>query len=117
MEDDSGSFECRAENEAGTDSRFYQVTILVPPTVTSRDKITRRLVGPGSTVEIECGMTGYPEPRLTWQWNGKPLVTNTATGTGKQDGTVSNLGIQIVQQSPEQSNLIIRDMNSELQGK
>lgn len=27
-EEDSGSFECRAENEVGTDSRFYQVTIL-----------------------------------------------------------------------------------------
>lgn len=93
----------------------------VPPTVTSRDKITRRLVGPGSTVEIECGMTGYPEPRLTWQWNGKPLITTTGStttsGVGKQDGTVSNLGIQIVQHSPEQSNLIIRDMNSALQGK
>ncbi|KAA0186981.1 Hemicentin 1, partial [Fasciolopsis buskii] len=120
LEEDSGSFECRAENEAGSDSRFYQVTILVPPTVTSRDKITRRLVGPGSTVEIECGMTGYPEPRLTWQWNGKPLITTTGStttsGVGKQDGTVSNLGIQIVQHSPEQSNLIIRDMNSALQG-
>ncbi|VDP65418.1 unnamed protein product [Echinostoma caproni] len=112
VEDDSGSFECRAENEAGTDSRFYQVTILVPPTVTTRDKITRRLVGAGHTVEIECGMTGYPEPRLTWQWNGKPLTT---TGIGK-DGAASNLGIQVVQHGPEQSNLIIRDMNSALQG-
>lgn len=27
-EEDSGSYECRAENEVGTDSRFYQVTIL-----------------------------------------------------------------------------------------
>lgn len=27
-EEDSGSYECRAENEVGSDSRFYQVTVL-----------------------------------------------------------------------------------------
>lgn len=27
-EEETGSYECRAENEAGFDSRFYQVTVL-----------------------------------------------------------------------------------------
>ncbi|CAL8103250.1 unnamed protein product [Calicophoron daubneyi] len=111
-EEDSGSYECRAENEAGFDSRFYQVTVLVPPTVTNRAEETRHLAKPGERVELICGMTGYPEPTLTWMWNKKPLnVKDTLEG-----GAASNLGIELMRKGPEETDLLIHEMNPLLQG-
>ncbi|CAH8874719.1 unnamed protein product [Trichobilharzia szidati] len=111
-EDDSGSYECRAENVAGSDSRFYQVTVLIPPEVTTIGTSTRRLVQPGHKLELECGMTGYPEPKLTWYWNGKPL-----SGKDDQQETIaSSLGMQIININPERKDLYIQEMSTALQG-
>ncbi|GAA55160.1 hemicentin-1 [Clonorchis sinensis] len=125
---DSGSYECRAENEAGYDSRFFQVTVLgmttdklvprshiptqVPPTITTGDSYRRLLVQIGDRVEIQCGMQGYPEPKLTWHWNGQPLSTKGTI----QEGMASNLGIQLVPKGPEQTDIVIMEMTPELQG-
>ncbi|CAH8631898.1 unnamed protein product, partial [Dicrocoelium dendriticum] len=111
-ESDSGSYECRVENEAGYDSRFYQVTVLVPPTVTSGELYKRRLVHSGERIDLQCGMTGYPEPKITWQWNGQPLSGKHSV----KEGVASGLGIQLIPKSPEQTDLLIQEMSSTLQG-
>ncbi|KAH9592566.1 hypothetical protein MS3_00004447 [Schistosoma haematobium] len=111
-EEDSGSYECRAENVAGIDSRFYQVTILIPPEITTIGTSTRRLVQSGHKLELECGMTGYPEPKLTWYWNGKPLSSND----DQQETIASSLGMQIINMNPERKDLFIQEMSTALQG-
>ncbi|CAH8597851.1 unnamed protein product [Schistosoma turkestanicum] len=113
-EEDSGSYECRAENVAGTDSRFYQVTVLIPPEITTIGQSTRRLIQSGHKLELECGMTGYPEPKLTWYWNGKPLSSDN---NDQQEETIaSSLGMQIIHMNPERKDLFIQEMSTALQG-
>ncbi|KAL7059168.1 hypothetical protein AAHC03_014003 [Spirometra sp. Aus1] len=105
-EEDTGSYECRAENEAGSDSRFYQVTVLVPPTFTSTHAQRRLLVRPGDRVDISCGMTGFPEPTISWTWNGRPL-----------EGKLTDLGISTRLSSDRiTSYLTINSMQEDLQG-
>ncbi|VUZ55036.1 unnamed protein product [Hymenolepis diminuta] len=105
-EEDSGSYECRAENEVGTDSRFYQVTILVPPTYTSTHARRRLLVRTGERVDLECGMAGFPEPEISWTWNGRSL----------EGDKLGDLGMNIRPQREGASQLTIMYMNGELQG-
>ncbi|VDN96274.1 unnamed protein product [Rodentolepis nana] len=105
-EEDSGSYECRAENEVGTDSRFYQVTILVPPIYTSTHARRRLLVRTGERVDLECGMAGFPEPDISWTWNGRSL----------EDDKLGDLGMSIRPQREGTSQLTIMYMNGELQG-
>ncbi|VDK87884.1 unnamed protein product [Dibothriocephalus latus] len=105
-EEDTGSYECRAENEAGSDSRFYQVTVLVPPTFTSTHAQRRLLVRTGDRVDISCGMTGYPEPTISWTWNGRPL-----------EGKLTDLGIATRLSSDRMTSyLTINNMQEDLQG-
>ncbi|KAF8561358.1 hypothetical protein P879_00953, partial [Paragonimus westermani] len=111
-EADSGSYECRAENDAGHDSRFYQVTVLVPPTVTVGEKLVRRLINPGERVELQCAMTGYPEPKLTWHWNRQPLSGMTIV----KENAATNLGIHLLPKGPDQTDLVIQEMTPALQG-
>lgn len=68
---------------------------------------------PGEKLTLECGMMGYPEPKLTWHWNGKPLLSKD-----EQYGElVSSLGMQFVQINPERKDLVVQEMNTALQGK
>lgn len=58
-------------------------------------------------------MAGYPEPTISWHWNGKPLIDN-----GKVvPATMSSLGLEVFAPSPEQMNLIIPSVDTTLQGK
>ncbi|EUB62928.1 Hemicentin-1 [Echinococcus granulosus] len=105
-EEESGSYECRAENEVGFDSRFYQVAVLVPPTYTSTHVRRRLLVRTGERVDLECGMSGFPEPEIFWSWNGRPLEANK----------LDDLGVSIRPPREGTSQLTIMYMNGDLQG-
>ncbi|KAL5107767.1 Hemicentin-1 [Taenia crassiceps] len=105
-EEESGSYECRAENEVGSDSRFYQVTVLVPPTYTSTHVQRRLLVRTGERVDLVCGMAGFPEPEIFWSWNGRPLEVDK----------LDDLGVAIRPPREGTSQLTIMYMNGDLQG-
>uniref|UniRef100_A0A5K3F1W2 Hemicentin-1 n=1 Tax=Mesocestoides corti TaxID=53468 RepID=A0A5K3F1W2_MESCO len=105
-EEDSGSYECRAQNEVGSDSRFYQVTVLVPPAYTSTHASRRLLVRAGERVDLECAMAGFPEPEISWTWNTRPLEADK----------LGDLGMSIRPPREGSSQLTIMYMNGELQG-
>ncbi|XP_032903835.1 basement membrane-specific heparan sulfate proteoglycan core protein isoform X4 [Amblyraja radiata] len=76
---DVGDFICRAENVLGMQEIRFSVlitsisqsrppTVLVHPTPTS--------VTEGEMVELQCQVTGQPQPRITWYRTAGPLTTN-----------------------------------------
>ncbi|GFS02469.1 SEC14 domain and spectrin repeat-containing protein 1-like Protein [Elysia marginata] len=103
FEEDTGNYAVRAVNRAGEASCAARLTVdpeEVPQDEMDRDKVQRRearpffqreqpkasppemkrrfqdvYTRPGECVVFECEVTGTPKPKVTWQFNGKPLVS------------------------------------------
>lgn len=80
---------------------------VVSPTYTSTHARRRLLVRSGERVDLECGMAGFPEPEISWTWNGRPLEADK----------LGDLGMSIQPQREGTSMLTILYMNSDLPGK
>ncbi|GAB1607434.1 hemicentin-1-like [Argonauta hians] len=69
--EDSGTYVCIAENDAGRTEKPIELKVQVPPTIEDTGHLMSATVG--STVQIPCKAEGYPEPKIRWKKNGKKL--------------------------------------------
>lgn len=87
---DAGTYECLAQNSAGSNSLFFNVSVLVPPRIVpsnhefdsfeeSDDVLAKTIVAVhGTNVALECPVFGSPEPFITWvriEYSGSDEVT------------------------------------------
>ncbi|XP_032903838.1 basement membrane-specific heparan sulfate proteoglycan core protein isoform X7 [Amblyraja radiata] len=80
MPPDIGDYICRAENNLGRREVKFSVSVTAspsqrsPPTVLVHPSPTS--VTEGEMVELQCQVTGQPQPRITWYRTAGPLTTN-----------------------------------------
>ncbi|XP_043941249.1 hemicentin-1 [Protopterus annectens] len=68
---DMGTYKCRAINVAGTDERFYNLQVYVPPSISGSSETVAVVVN--DPVRLECEARGIPAPSLTWLKDGSPV--------------------------------------------
>uniref|UniRef100_F6QD70 Hemicentin 2 n=1 Tax=Ornithorhynchus anatinus TaxID=9258 RepID=F6QD70_ORNAN len=71
---DSGTYDCRAENEAGEASKRFRLSVMEPPHIEDSDQSPEVSLVPGAPLELFCDAMGIPTPNVTWQKDGQPLV-------------------------------------------
>ncbi|XP_068231428.1 hemicentin-1-like [Palaemon carinicauda] len=69
---DSGTYTCLAENEGGSDSVDFNVTVLVPPKIL-QDTETFHSSLEGENVTLRCEVEGDPPPAIVWLLDGLDL--------------------------------------------
>lgn len=72
MEDDNGSYQCRAENKEEALDAVAEVIVHVPPRFTKRPK--DKVANEHQDLEFECEIYGKPEPKITWFKNGEKIT-------------------------------------------
>ncbi|XP_044938536.1 hemicentin-2 isoform X2 [Mustela putorius furo] len=78
QEQDTGFYSCLASNEAGEVRRNFSVEVLVPPRIENEDLEEAVKVPEGQTAHLMCNATGYPQPKVTWFKDGRPLAGGDA---------------------------------------
>lgn len=68
---DAGVYRCRAENQAGWDTRTATVTVHVPPHI--EGDANEVSVQRGGTAVLICKVHGYPAPMVIWSREGEPV--------------------------------------------
>ncbi|XP_039268950.2 hemicentin-1-like [Styela clava] len=82
---DEGKYKCRATNEAGFDTKEYDVNIFVPPEI-YRDGLREEvIVREKSYIRIQCAASGIPAPKIRWLKDGEPYVPRRLTPGIDQD--------------------------------
>uniref|UniRef100_A0AAZ3SJS1 Hemicentin 1 n=1 Tax=Oncorhynchus tshawytscha TaxID=74940 RepID=A0AAZ3SJS1_ONCTS len=67
----SGRYSCVAKNAAGSAHRHVQLTVQVPPVISSQTQ--SYLVTLDSSVTMLCQAEGSPSPSMAWHKDGQPL--------------------------------------------
>ncbi|XP_049824864.1 neogenin isoform X2 [Aethina tumida] len=73
-EEDAGTYQCRAENREDSIDRSAMIQVQVPPKflIKPQDKIEHV----SNNVELQCNVTGKPEPKIQWFKNGEAIIHN-----------------------------------------
>ncbi|XP_054440698.1 hemicentin-2 [Pteronotus mesoamericanus] len=74
QEGDAGLYSCRAENQAGTAQRDFELLVLVPPSVLGAGAAQEVLGLAGEEVELECRTSGVPMPQVEWTKDRQPVL-------------------------------------------
>ncbi|KAM7093056.1 hemicentin-2 [Molossus nigricans] len=74
QEGDSGLYSCRAENQAGTAQRDFELLVLIPPSVLGAGAAQEVLGLAGAEVELECRASGVPTPQVEWTKDRQPVL-------------------------------------------
>jgi len=69
----SGIFVCNASNIAGHDAKSYEVVVYEPPAITDSEDLVSVSVNRGDRFNLECFVTGTPQPDIVWLKNRRPL--------------------------------------------
>ncbi|XP_038601048.1 LOW QUALITY PROTEIN: hemicentin-2 [Tachyglossus aculeatus] len=70
---DSGTYDCRAENEAGEASKRFWLSVMEPPHIKDSDQSPEVSLVPSALLELVCDAMGIPTPNVTWQKDGQSL--------------------------------------------
>lgn len=84
--EDTGTYTCIAENEAGSTSSDIQLNVQVPPMIQETSRLTTATVG--RTVQIPCNVTGFPIPDVIWKKDGRKILLD-GDKYGYEDGMLS----------------------------
>ncbi|XP_012862831.2 hemicentin-2 [Echinops telfairi] len=74
QESDAGLYSCRAQNQAGTAQKDFELLVLIPPSVRGAGPTHEVLGLAGGQVELECRTSGVPVPQVEWTKDGQPIV-------------------------------------------
>ncbi|XP_071947832.1 hemicentin-1-like [Antedon mediterranea] len=88
QEVDVGIYECIATNTIGNSTRFYDVSIYVPPTISQED-FTVKTLNAGATLSLFCEAYGTPPPRYIWKINNIPLSSTNTRYIVQEDGSLT----------------------------
>uniref|UniRef100_A0A7N5KTI0 Hemicentin 2 n=1 Tax=Ailuropoda melanoleuca TaxID=9646 RepID=A0A7N5KTI0_AILME len=88
QEGDSGLYSCRAENQAGTAQRDFDLLVLIPPSVMGAGAAQEVLGLAGAKVELECWTSGVPAPQVEWTKDGQPVLPGDPRVQLQEDGQV-----------------------------
>ncbi|XP_058491292.1 hemicentin-1 [Solea solea] len=83
--DSNGLYTCRATNPAGTATKHYSVSVLVPPQIESHSPSLRfagqeEKVRVNGSLTLSCLAKGFPEPKVNWFKDGQSLTGNSHAG-------------------------------------
>ncbi|XP_035116313.2 hemicentin-2 isoform X6 [Callithrix jacchus] len=88
QEGDSGLYSCRAENQAGTAQRDFDLFVLIPPSVHGAGATQEVLGLAGANVELQCWTSGVPTPQVEWTKDGQPVLPGGPHLQVQEDGQV-----------------------------
>ncbi|XP_032334547.1 hemicentin-2 isoform X3 [Camelus ferus] len=88
QEGDAGLYSCRAENQAGTAQRDFDLLVLIPPSVLGAGGAQEVLGLAGAGVELECRTSGVPTPQVEWTKDGQPVLPGDPHVQLQEDGQV-----------------------------
>ncbi|VTJ81530.1 Hypothetical predicted protein, partial [Marmota monax] len=71
--EDAGRYSCKAINIAGTSQKYFNIDVLVPPTIIGASSPNEVSVVLNHNTTIECQVKGTPFPVIHWFKDGKPL--------------------------------------------
>ncbi|XP_040264776.1 hemicentin-1 isoform X1 [Bufo bufo] len=75
---DMGKYTCVATNSVGEDDRIFTVNVHVPPKIIDNQETPVKLTAIlGTSINIECLVTGVPTPQINWLKNGLPLLVTS----------------------------------------
>nr|XP_046206515.1 hemicentin-1-like [Oncorhynchus gorbuscha] len=70
---DRGLYSCVASNQAGSSTKSFNLTVLVPPKISISSSPEELMVAVNTALELECTAEGIPPPTLSWLKDGHPL--------------------------------------------
>ncbi|XP_061289826.1 hemicentin-2 isoform X2 [Bos javanicus] len=88
QEGDSGLYSCRAENQAGTAQRDFDLLVLIPPSVLGAEAAQEVVGLAGAGAELECRTSGVPTPQVEWTKDGQPVFLGEPRVQLQEDGQV-----------------------------
>ena len=71
---DANIFICNATNEAGYDTKTFDLTVHQPPAIINGSIDPIIIVNQGETIRLKCMVTGFPLPVVTWAKNRQPII-------------------------------------------
>ncbi|XP_025060802.1 hemicentin-2 [Alligator sinensis] len=74
---DQGKYQCLAFNQAGQQTKAFQVHVQTPPTILGSNETADVVVLLNRSVELQCEAWGSPAPRITWFQEEHPIVSST----------------------------------------
>uniref|UniRef100_A0A2K6K1Q6 Hemicentin-2 n=1 Tax=Rhinopithecus bieti TaxID=61621 RepID=A0A2K6K1Q6_RHIBE len=88
QEGDSGLYSCRAENQAGTAQKDFNLLVLTPPSVLGAGAAQEVLGLAGADVELQCWTSGVPTPQVEWTKDRQPVLPGGPHLQVQEDGQV-----------------------------
>ncbi|KTF76822.1 hypothetical protein cypCar_00021533 [Cyprinus carpio] len=73
---DQARYQCSATNAAGKQSKDFNLSIFVPPSIKGGNMTTELTVLLGNMVTLECEVRGVPFPAITWYKNGEVILSS-----------------------------------------
>uniref|UniRef100_A0A8C6QPP1 Hemicentin-1 n=1 Tax=Nannospalax galili TaxID=1026970 RepID=A0A8C6QPP1_NANGA len=71
--EDAGRYSCKAINIAGTSQKYFNIDVLVPPTIIGASSPNEASVVLNHNTTLQCQVKGMPFPVIHWFKDGKPL--------------------------------------------
>uniref|UniRef100_A0A8C1K3P7 Hemicentin-1 n=1 Tax=Cyprinus carpio TaxID=7962 RepID=A0A8C1K3P7_CYPCA len=73
---DQARYQCSATNAAGKQSKDFNLSIFVPPSIKGGNMTSEVTVLLGNLVTLECEVRGVPLPAITWYKKGEVILSS-----------------------------------------